>query len=290
MFSAAIRFFEWSGLPFKKQKVIPEETDASVKKRKALDLMVGYLRFERDPSIDAETQCDSTGVGTLSWTHFDNTKFVCNISPIMLMIREDTLRDFSNGQREYTVSQHGGVDTFPLRLKKLTEILRCAAGAAERAGFGDFPYKTWHEHTNDWTPTPYKEEGISEAMCSLADLLNIGRFTRKSDHNDDTIGNLAWFQDGKTVYCPITGVLDLIRDDKLFENDSDEHIKYIDDFGTLKLFPRQLRQLALHLEKAANASIDLNFLTIPDTGDDASEDEEDEDEEDEDEEDEDEEE
>ena len=89
--------------------------------------------------------------------------------------------------------------------------------------------------------------------------------------------NLAWLQNGKTFYCPITGVLDLIQDDKLYDPESDEHLEFLEDFGSLSLFPVRLRQLAQHLQNAAIASIELNFLTIPDTQEDASEDEEDKD-------------
>ena len=129
-------------------------------------------------------------------------------------------------------------------------------------------------------------------MCKLADLLHIGRYVN-DDQGDEIIGNLAWVQNGKTVYCPISAVVDLIENDNFDDEDSEEHLQFHEDYGSLSLFPIRLGELAQHLENAAIAAIDLNFLTIPDCdefcSDDEEKDEEEEDEEkDEDEEDEDE--
>ena len=256
-------------------KTIVEQTDTQktsgtiIAKREALQRMVDFLQFERDPAIDAATECESENVGTLSWTHNDKTIF-CNISPIMFMLREDTLRDYEDGPREYTISEHGGVHTFPLRTRQLAEIFRSAAICAEKAGFLDFPDSADYKHKNDWVPTPFWGQDISKEMHSLSDILNIGRFVNETSHGEDTVGNLAWFQDNKTFYCPIIAVLDLISEDKLYDSQSEEHLEFLEDFGSLSLFPVRLRQLAQHLENAATDSIKLNFLTIPDTEDDAS--------------------
>ena len=160
--------------------------------------------------------------------------------------------------------------TFPLRLRQLSETLLFAAISAENAGFLDFPDNADYKHRNDWVPTPFWGQNIFKGMHSLSDILNIGRFVNETSHDEETVGNLAWFQDNKTFYCRIIGVLDLISEDKLYDVDSDEHQEFLQDFGSLSLFPVRLRELAQHLEDAATASIKMNFLTIPDTEDDAS--------------------
>ena len=257
-------------------KTIVEETDASnhsdttIAKREALQYMVDSLQFERDPSIDTATEFESENVGTISWTQKDKTTIFCNISPMMLMLRGDALRDYADVSREYTISEHGGIYSFPLRLRQLSEILRSAAIFAEQAGFLDFPNDADYKQRDHWVPPPFWGEDISDKMCSLSDILDIGRIVNEITHTEETVGNLAWFQDGKTFYCPITGVLDLIKCGKLEDTESEEYLEFLEDFGSLCSFPVRLRQLSQHLENAAIDSIDLNFLTIPDTQEDAS--------------------
>ena len=91
----------------------------------------------------------------------------------------------------------------------------------------------------------------------------------------------------------------MIENQNFDDVESEEHLQFLEDYGSLSLFPIRLRELAQYLENAAIAANDLNFPTIPDCEEDCSDSEEevkdededeedkDEDEEDEDEEDED---
>ena len=283
MFSKAVCFFNGQSLPVndvfvgQKRKLNHIETTdemaakiEKVVKRKALERMVEFLKFERDSSLDGGTECESENIGALSWTHDDKSTISCGITSVMVLIQEDSLRDYNDVQREFTVSEHCGLHIFPRRLRKISENLRFAALEAESAGFSDFPPNNDYKPTNDWMPNPINENGISKEMNKLADLLNIGRYVN-DDQDDEVIGNLAWFHNGKTFYCPISAVVDLIENDTLNDNDSEDHLQFLEDYGSLSLFPIRLRELAQHLEQAAIAAIDLNFLTIPDCDEDCSE-------------------
>ena len=288
MFSKAVCLFNGQSLPVndvfvgQKRKLnhieTAYETAAKIEKRKALDRMVEFLRFEREFSLDGGTECESENIGALSWKRDDNKTIACGLTNVMVLIQQDSLRDYSDGQREYTVSEHCYLHLFPQRLREISELLRFAALAAESAGFLDFPPNDDYKPTNDWMPNPIQENGVSKEMCELADILNIGRFVN-DDQCDDLIGNLAWVQNGKTVYCPISAVLELIENDTLNENDSEGHLQFLEDYGSLSLFPVRLRELAQHLENAAIAAIFLNFLTIPDCDEEDDEDEDEDDEE-----------
>ena len=243
-------------------------------KLKALGRMVGFLQFERDPCLDGGTECETENVGALLWKKYDNTTIGCGITAVMELIQENTLREYNDTQREYTISEHCGLHVFPKRLQEIADMLRSASLEAENAGFLNFPFNDDYKPRNEWLPAPNKENGsISKEMCKLADLLNIGRFVNDGQ-GDEIIGNLAWVQNGKTVCCPISAVVDLIENDNFDDDDSEEHLQFLEDYGSLSLFPSRLRELAQRLENAAIAAIDLNFLTIPDCDEDCSDDEE----------------
>jgi hypothetical protein len=250
-------------------------------KLKALGRMVGFLQFERDPCLDGGTECETENVGALLWKKYDNTTIGCGITAVMELIKENTLRDYNDTQREWTISEHCGLHVFPKRLQEIADMLRSASLEAENAGFLDFPFNDDYKPKNEWLPTPNtKNDTMSQEMCKLADLLNIGRFVN-DDQGEDIIGNLAWVDNGKTVLCPISAVLDLIEKDLLNEDESEDHLQFLEDYDSLSVFPIRLRELAQQLEAAATAAIDLNFQTIPDEEEDCSEnDEDDEDEED----------
>ena len=129
-------------------------------------------------------------------------------------------------------------------------------------------------------PTPIKENCISEDMSKLADFLDVKRFV--DDGQDDAIiGNLAWVVNEKMIYCPIAAVVDLIKNDSFEDVNNEKHRQFLENYGSLSLFPTRLRELAQHFENAAIAAIDLNFLTIPDFAEDCSDCEEDDEDEDE---------
>jgi hypothetical protein len=163
---------------------------------------------------------------------------------------------------------------FPTRLDQLAQRLRKAAYYADTAGFNKFPDNADYTNKNKWLPKPFEGKGISVGMRHLADKLNIGRFINEEIHDDIAVGNLAWMQDGITLCCPISSVLYLIEEEILMDSDDEMHMEFIQDYGSLNKFPLRLRQLANHLDGAADLAITLDIDEIPDGEDEHSEDEE----------------
>jgi hypothetical protein len=291
MFSNAVCFFNGHSMPVEfvcvgqKRKCSHVQTTAEerqaeiekVVKRKARERVVNFLQFERDPFLDEDTKCERDNVGAISWTHYDNTQIACGITNVKILTQEDKLRDYNDEQREFTVGEHCGIHLFPHRLREIGELLRFAALAANSAGFCDFPENNDYK-PSDWIPTSIKETSLSEEMSKLSDMLDIKRFVNEGQ-GDNIVGNLSWMNNGKMIYCPISAVVDLIENDNFEDVNSEEHQRFLENYGALSLFPIRLKELALHFENAAIAANHLQFPTIPDYLEDCSDYEEDDDDE-----------
>ena len=247
-------------------------------KKIALASMVETLQFERDYLMESGHEMEQENVGALCWKDHDNKNICCGITNVMCLITEDALLDFEDSARQYTTEEHSKLHEFPDRLDQLAQRLRKAADYAEKAGFDDFPDSADYTIKNKWLPKPCEEKGISVNMRILVDKLNIGRFINEDIHNDMAVGNLAWEEQGITLCCPISSVLYLIEEEILLDSDDEMHMEFIQDYGSLNMFPLRLRQLANRLDGAADLAITLDIDEIPDGKDEDSEDEEKEDE------------